>query len=320
MIEVKSIAITSEDTIWDFIQINNNQNLIYFEKENLVNFNLTTNSKSVIKLNKDTNKRTLRHLAKSSQYLATAGFDSKVNIFDITTDNFELVATLEGHENEVKSVEFSYDQNFLATCGRDKTVWIWEILGEDDFDCVAVLQEHTQDVKNLKWSPTDNILLSCSYDDTIKIYKQDENDDDWYCFQTLSGHFTSTVWCVDFNFDGSKFCAVSEDKSLKIFVKEGKSNKFNLFQSFENICSRAVYTCCFLKDEKRSLIALGSGDGSIKVLNSNKNDGLFSVLHNIESAHEDSCDINKVSFGSLNDEDVLISVADDNQIKFWNLN
>lgn len=79
---------------------------------------------------------------------------------DVTT-RFEMIAQLEGHENEVKCVSWNMTGSLLASCGRDKTVWIWECFlpgtvggaavmsggdqpqqDEGDFECLAVLQGH----------------------------------------------------------------------------------------------------------------------------------------------------------------------------------
>lgn len=83
--------------------------------------------------------KTVRRVAwsPSGQTLATASFDSNIGIWAQEEDEdgapsgeWECMSLLEGHETECKSIAYSTSGTLLASCSRDKTVWIWE--GERD--------------------------------------------------------------------------------------------------------------------------------------------------------------------------------------------
>lgn len=116
---------------------------------------------SLAKVIETDHKRTVRSIAWSpdGRTLASGSFDSTVGVWEevipisddededdegaqglckpvgVNSDGdgderkekeWECVTTLEGHESECKSVGFSSDGALLASCSRDKSVWVWE--------------------------------------------------------------------------------------------------------------------------------------------------------------------------------------------------
>ncbi|CAN0090242.1 unnamed protein product [Phaeothamnion confervicola] len=62
------------------------------------------------------------------RFLVAVSFDGTVVIWQRQAGlqlHFEQAAVLEGHDSEVKSVAWHAEGDLLATCGRDKSVWIW---------------------------------------------------------------------------------------------------------------------------------------------------------------------------------------------------
>jgi WD40 repeat protein len=163
--------------------------------------------------------------------LATASFDGTIGVWeDARRDNSEgwdCIAQLEGHESECKWVTWNPTATLMATCGRDKTVWLWECSlpgniggGDDgDFECLAVLNGHDGDVKCSVFAPShgqydgDEILISASYDDTIRVWAEDAGD--WFCVQILTEG--NTVWSLALAPGGARFISGSADGSIGIY-------------------------------------------------------------------------------------------------------
>ncbi|PHH65400.1 hypothetical protein CDD81_2504 [Ophiocordyceps australis] len=127
--------------------------------------------------------------------------------------DWEFTLVLEGHDSEIKSCAFSPAGAYLATCSRDKSVWIWEDVGgagvDDEWETVAILNEHDGDVKAVAWCPDVpgrntgsrrrhygcDVLASASYDNTVRIWREDA-DAEWVCVAVLEGH-EGTVWGIE---------------------------------------------------------------------------------------------------------------------------
>jgi len=216
-----------------------------------------------------------------------------------------MIATLEGHDNEVKCTAFDSSGSLLATCSRDKSVWIWEMESNKDFECVSVCTGHQQDVKAVKWHPNKELLASASYDDTIKLWTS--SDDDWHCTDTLSGH-SSTVWDVCWSPDGDQLASCSDDRTTKIWKLENRS--WQTHQTLKNCNRRAIFSVDW---SQNGVLATGGGDNALNIFTKDS-DGQFKLTTTKTQAH--TSDINSVSW-NYKYPNILATGGDDGVIHIW---
>lgn len=153
--------------------------------------------------------------------LATGSFDATVGIWkrddsllhnadgeeQEEEDAWAFTVLLTGHDSEIKSVAFCpLNPSLVATCSRDKSVWIWEeVSSDDDYETVAVLSEHEGDVKCVAWCPwpaereEGMSLASGGYDDEVRVWREDVEgyggEGEWGCVARIQGH-GGTVWGI----------------------------------------------------------------------------------------------------------------------------
>ncbi|KAM4066952.1 WD domain, G-beta repeat domain-containing protein [Hirsutella rhossiliensis] len=241
--------------------------------------------------------------------LVTGSFDSTAGLWrwdgDGDGDNgdgesdgdkdWEFTLVLEGHESEIKSCAFSPSGAYLATCSRDKTIWIWEDVGgggpsgaaDDEWETLAILNEHEGDVKAVAWCPdvpgrnarrrySPDVLASASYDNTVRIWREDA-DAEWVCVAVLEGH-EGTVWGLAWESPrpsdaggGARFprlLTFSADATIRIWTlreeeedQDGAEEEWDCTAILPQAHSRDIYAATW--SSQSGLVASAGCDGTI---------------------------------------------------------
>ena len=261
--------------------------------------------------------------------LAAVSFDATCVIWELqpsgrggtaTEMTWELAASVEGHEHEAKCVAWNRGGTLLATCSRDKSVWIWECLQDNDYECLSVLHGHEQDVKFVRFHPREDVLFSASYDDTVKVWQDD--DDDWACVATLKGH-TSTVWGLAIGSRDDGLVSCSDDGTLIVWKSangEGQYDKWRSVARLEGYHTSTVYSVDWSRES--GAIVSGGADDAIRVFKEDPEQPQgwaldapsFVCETHVPKAHDS--DVNCVRWNPVRPH-LLASAGDDQMVRVW---
>ncbi|KAJ1723635.1 HIR complex subunit [Coemansia erecta] len=107
------------------------------------------------------------------------------------TETWRPQRRLTGHESDVCDLAWSPDNRFLATCGLDNAIFIWD---GRTFERIKKLTDHSQFVKGLTFDPAGRYLASQSDDKTLRIWRTS----DWALHKTVSEPFEDNIFSTYF--------------------------------------------------------------------------------------------------------------------------
>jgi WD40 repeat protein len=183
--------------------------------------------------------------SRDGKYLATAGSDHSVKLWDIA--NGREVRSL---ATSAWCLAFNPDGTRLAMGNEAGAVQAWDLAtGEQKLACVG----HTKMVHGITYSPDGSRLASASFDQTVRLWDAQTGKQ-----VAAQDKHNGLVFCVAFSHDGKRLASTCCDQTVKVWDASTLDELFTLGGH-----TRPVMSAAFSPADDRLVSA--SSDGTARV-------------------------------------------------------
>lgn len=206
------------------------------------------------------------------------------------------VKTLQGHEADVKCVDYSPDGNKFATGGRKSRVIVWDA---NNYNKLMDFKPLETGVFGIEFSPDSKFLAVSGNDLVAKIYNVESEE----MALELPGH-RSKINDVTFGVaaDGKYVATATDNGVVRVFNREKDGERLRKFE-LEGVAAKSID----FHPSGRYLIA-GCSDGSIKLLS-------FVNGEVEQTLQQHGKVVNAVDF--TNEGDYFVSASSDQKALVW---
>ena len=109
-------------------------------------------------------------MSSNGQFALSGSWDGTLRLWDLNTGN--TTRRFIGHTKDVLSVAFSVDNRQIVSASRDKTIKLWNTLGECKYTINEGMKGHSEWVSCVRFSPVsaDPTIVSGGWDKMVKVW------------------------------------------------------------------------------------------------------------------------------------------------------
>lgn len=106
-------------------------------------------------------------ISSDGAYALSSSWDKSLRLWELASGN--TTRTFVGHDNDVLSVSFSADNRQIVSASRDRTIKLWNTLGDCKFSITD--KGHTDWVSCVRFSPNPQnpVIVSAGWDKLVKV-------------------------------------------------------------------------------------------------------------------------------------------------------